>query len=102
MAQARGTGHYGALIRGGNFNNGTNAGVFAVDGNNTPSNANNMDDFIVRAPDVVAEAEVTERGAPLTFAHGDARELLDAVAPCPAGGSFSSVAIASAQRAGNS
>ncbi len=37
----RGTGHGGALIRGGNFNNGTNAGVFAVNGNNTPSNANN-------------------------------------------------------------
>jgi hypothetical protein len=30
----------GALIRGGNFNNGTNAGVFAVNGNNTPSNSN--------------------------------------------------------------
>lgn len=37
----RGTGHHGALIRGGNFNNDTNAGVFAVNGNNTPSNANN-------------------------------------------------------------
>ena len=37
----RGTGHQGALIRGGNFNNGTNAGVFAVNGNNIPSNANN-------------------------------------------------------------
>ena len=37
----RGTGHHGALIRGGNFNNGTNAGVFAVNGNNTPPNANN-------------------------------------------------------------
>ena len=37
----RGTGHKGALIRGGNFNNGTNAGVFAANGNNTPSNANN-------------------------------------------------------------
>ena len=36
--QAAGT---GALIRGGNFNNGTNAGAFAVNGNNTPSNANN-------------------------------------------------------------
>jgi formylglycine-generating enzyme required for sulfatase activity len=31
----------GALIRGGNWNNGTNAGVFAVNGNNDPSNANN-------------------------------------------------------------
>ncbi|NJO37227.1 MAG: hypothetical protein HC871_05905 [Rhizobiales bacterium] len=30
-----------ALIRGGNFNNGTNAGVFAVNGNNNPSNSNN-------------------------------------------------------------
>ena len=30
-----------ALIRGGNFNNGTNAGVFAVNGHNEPSNANN-------------------------------------------------------------
>ena len=30
-----------ALIRGGNFNNGTNAGVFALNANNGPSNANN-------------------------------------------------------------
>ena len=34
-------GSTGALIRGGNFNNGTNAGVFAVNGNNNPSNSNN-------------------------------------------------------------
>jgi formylglycine-generating enzyme required for sulfatase activity len=34
-------GHTGALIRGGNWNNGTNAGVFAVNANNNPSNANN-------------------------------------------------------------
>lgn len=30
-----------ALIRGGNFNNGTNAGVFALNANNAPSNSNN-------------------------------------------------------------
>jgi hypothetical protein len=29
------------LIRGGNFNNGTNAGVFTVNANNDPSNSNN-------------------------------------------------------------
>jgi formylglycine-generating enzyme required for sulfatase activity len=34
-------GHTGALIRGGNFNNGTNAGPLAVNGNNEPSNSNN-------------------------------------------------------------
>ena len=37
----RGTGHTGALLRGGNFNNGTNAGPLNVNGNNEPSNANN-------------------------------------------------------------
>ena len=37
----RGAGHTGALIRGGNFNNGTNAGPLAVNGNNQPSNSNN-------------------------------------------------------------
>ncbi len=31
----------GAPIRGGNWNNGTNAGVFAVNANNIPSNSNN-------------------------------------------------------------
>lgn len=36
----RGVGHPGALIRGGNWNNGTNAGPFAVNGNNQPSNSN--------------------------------------------------------------
>jgi hypothetical protein len=34
-------GHTGALLRGGNFNNGTNAGPLTVNGNNEPSNANN-------------------------------------------------------------
>ena len=37
----RGLGHTGALLRGGNFNNGTNAGPLTVNGNNEPSNANN-------------------------------------------------------------
>ena len=37
----RGAGHPGALIRGGNWNNGTNAGVFAVNANNNPLNSNN-------------------------------------------------------------
>lgn len=37
----RGRSHTGALLRGGNFNNGTNAGPLAVNGNNEPSNANN-------------------------------------------------------------
>ena len=42
VAQARrGTGHTGALLRGGNFNNGTNAGPLTVNGNNQPSNSNN-------------------------------------------------------------
>ena len=34
-------GHPGALLRGGNFNNGTNAGPLTVNGNNAPSNWNN-------------------------------------------------------------
>ncbi len=32
-------GHTGALLRGGNFNNGTNAGPLTVNGNNEPSSA---------------------------------------------------------------
>jgi hypothetical protein len=34
-------GHTGALLRGDNFNNGTNAGPLTVNANNEPSNANN-------------------------------------------------------------
>ena len=37
----RGMGQTGALLRGGNFNNGTNAGPLTVNGNNEPSNSNN-------------------------------------------------------------
>jgi len=37
----RGMSHTGALLRGGNFNNGTNAGPLTVNGNNQPSDANN-------------------------------------------------------------
>lgn len=37
---SREAGHTGALIRGGNFNNGPNAGPFTVNGNNQPSNSN--------------------------------------------------------------
>jgi len=37
----RGAGHTGAMVRGGNFNNGTKAGPLAVNGNNQPSNSNN-------------------------------------------------------------
>lgn len=37
----RDAGQTGALIRGGNWNNGTDAGVFAANGNNNPSNSNN-------------------------------------------------------------
>ena len=36
----RGTGRYKAVIRGGNWDNGANAGVFALNANNAPSNSN--------------------------------------------------------------